>query len=547
VAFLSVPAVSAICWIGSFLVIYGRADPSAPYGTTRDFSVAFIPGGLAGLLFDQRFGLIANAPVLLFGFVGLGMMMRRHDVDPAEGAADRRLALELLFVLVPYLLTATSYAMWWAGLSAPARFANPAVLMLAIPCAAAWSWLRDRAARTTAAWSLAAGAWLSFVLVSISGGRLAYNTRETTALWLDWASRLMPLGEGLPAWYRGREAMFARDVAVWVVAMALAYVAAHILASSRTLRDAVRYATATIVVFVVAAMAAMSTVWTLRGVDSLSAAPAQLDLLRALARDSRGLALEVFPPHVLDRQTLPSMIRIEIDNRMTAGGLGRNEQPLAVFPAVPAGMYRVLVRTRGPGGWVIVGVGQDQFALLSMPLAFPPAAIPLELPVDVRALSVRADDEARRTIRSVSVEPVAIAPAAGRIADRPARRALRYDAATVYFLDEGEFPEPEAFWIGGAREGSFVVQPAARTSAIPIFVRNAPVENVVTLSSGQWREELTLTPGEERQLEIPVAPGRTAALVTVASRSGFRPSESEPQSRDNRFLGVWVKIGARDR
>ena len=76
VAFLSVPAVSAACWMAFFVAIYGVADPSAPYGTTREFSLGFIPGGLAGLLFDQRFGLIANAPVLLVGVAGLVMMLR---------------------------------------------------------------------------------------------------------------------------------------------------------------------------------------------------------------------------------------------------------------------------------------------------------------------------------------------------------------------------------------------------------------------------------------------------------------------------------------
>ncbi len=128
-----------------------------------------------------------------------------------------------------------------------------------------------------------------------------------------------------------------------------------------------------------------------------------------------------------------------------------------------------------------------------------------------------------------------------------ARRAVNYESAAVYFLDESAFPEPDAFWIGGAREAAFVVQPAVRASSIPVLLRNAPVENVVSVSSGQWREELTLAPGEERQLEIPVLPSRTAAMVTVESRSGFRPSETEPQSRDNRFLGVWLKVLGRER
>ena len=50
---------------------------------------------------------------------------------------------------------------------------------------------------------LALTGFLSSVLVIVGDGRLAYNTRETTALWLDWASRLTSLGEGMPVWYRG--------------------------------------------------------------------------------------------------------------------------------------------------------------------------------------------------------------------------------------------------------------------------------------------------------------------------------------------------------
>ncbi len=261
VAFLSVPAVSAVCWMGFFRAIYGVADPSAPYGATRDFSLAFIPGGLAGLLFDQRFGLIANAPVLFVGFAGLVMMLRMPRASPpapgSSGLADRRLALELLFVMVPYLLTATSYAMWWAGWSAPARFANPAVPILAIPCAVAWNRIQNRASRAMAAGALALTAFLSCVLVVTDGGRLAYNTRETTALWLDWASRVTPLAAGVPIWFRGLEGVFARDLAVWAVALALAWWCARALAGSTALRSRGRFLTAVIGVHVAAVMIAV--------------------------------------------------------------------------------------------------------------------------------------------------------------------------------------------------------------------------------------------------------------------------------------------------
>ena len=51
---------------------------------------------------------------------------------------------------------------------------------------------------------------------------------------------------------------------------------------------------------------------------------------------------------------------------------------------------------------------------------------------------------------------------------------------------------------------------------------------------------MTLAPGEERQVQVPLAPGQRAALVTATTHRGFRPSESTPGSRDERFLGVWV-------
>ncbi len=65
----------------------------------------------------------------------------------------------------------------------------------------------------------------------------------------------------------------------------------------------------------------------------------------------------------------------------------------------------------------------------------------------------------------------------------------------------------------------------------------------MTIASGQWREVLTLAPGEERRVQVPLAPGQRAVLVTATTTAGFRPSESTPGSRDERFLGVWVTPG----
>ena len=45
----------------------------------------------------------------------------------------------------------------------------------------------------------------------------------------------------------------------------------------------------------------------------------------------------------------------------------------------------------------MIGIGRDQFSLLSGPLATPPQPIVLDFPVDVRAIVVRGDEQARRS------------------------------------------------------------------------------------------------------------------------------------------------------
>jgi hypothetical protein len=544
VAFLSIPAVSAISWMGFFVAIYGVADPSAPYGTGRDFSIAFIPGGLTGLLFDQRFGLLANAPVLAVGVAGLVMMLRMPKTSEpplSPGRADRRLAIELLFVMVPYLLTATSYAMWWAGSSAPARFASPAVLILAIPCAVAWQLIRNRGTRVIAAGSLALTGFLSSVLVVVGGGRLAYNSRESTAQWLDWASRLTSLGEGMPVWYRDREAGFSADVVVWMAALALAWWCARRIAAAERFRDRGRLLTVVAAVYLAAAMLAVTTVWRIHRVDGVLAAPAELDMLRVVAAEPRAMAFQVSPPRRLATARLLEMLTLESTVRSQVRTVRSNDPTVSVFPSMPAGRYRVRLEGGGSSGWLMLGIGQDQFALRSEALVWPQAPIEVELPVAVRALIVRGDEDARRAIRKVIVEPLSIVRSSARLTDLVARRAVKYEGAAVFFLDDRSFADPESFWIGGSRQSTFVVQSDRPRPSIELLLRNAPVDNRLTLEAGQWREELTLAPGEERRVQVPVAPGQHAALVTATTTSGFRPSEATPGSKDDRFLGVWVK------
>ncbi|HSC26703.1 MAG TPA: hypothetical protein VLD67_05490 [Vicinamibacterales bacterium] len=535
-AFLVVPAISALGWVGYFVAIYGSPDPSAPYGAARMGSLASIPGGLGGLLFDQRFGLLANAPVLLFGIAGLIAMLRR-----ASGM--RRLAIELLFVIVPYLLTVTNFTMWWGGWSAPARFAAPILPALAVSSAGAWLVLRDRATRTLAIGALGLTAFITVVLVVPEHGRLAFNTRLAPALWLDWLSPLASLAQGAPDWFRGSRHDYVTDVAIWGAFMAAAWLGLRWLAAGPRLGNPASFATAAVAACALCAMLALATVWARYGAAGAVSTAAQMSCLRVLAADGEVIALRLTPPGVLDRAQVPSMMRITGTPRAVGErGAGRDDRPLLVIPAMPAGRYRIRPRARGEGGWLMIGIAQDQFSVRTERIASPPEPIIVDFPVDVRALIVRGDERARQVVRRIDVEPLSLVAANRRLTPGFARRAARYGAHTVFFLDDDSYPEPEAFWVGGSRDSSIVVQPDSPDGAIDLFLRNAPVTNRIVIESGPWREQLDLAPGETRRMSIRWDRTRGAAPLRFEVEAGFRPSEVEPDSADERYLGVWVQI-----
>jgi hypothetical protein len=543
VAFLAIPAVAALAWVAYFIAIYGTPDPSAPYGSSDLGSLAFVPSGVTGILFDQRFGVLAYTPALAFAFGGLLGMLRRTE--------HGRLALELLFIVIPYVLTFSSYAMWWGGASAPARFLMPVVPLLAIPAAAAWSFIRRRATKATAAGALAFSLIAAAIVVLAGNGRLAYNGRDGFAHWLEWLAPSIELVQGVPVWFRAGEPVFfrragdliyARDIAIWAAALIGAWLLVRRIESLPRLRGRGALAAAAGGAFASAAMVATAIVWMLHGATGIAATEAQFDLLQRISREPRFVAFHLEPPSRIDAARLAGAMGIETARSAAQGCAGRLDRPLFSLPGLPAGRYRLRVRAQAASGVLLVGVGCDQFTLVTQTLTAPPQPIEIDFPVDLRRLLVRGDEDARQTARTLIVEPLSIVPAASRLSDGSARHGVRYGDAAAYFLDEGLFAEPEAFWVRGGRRGTLVLKPDVQRTAATLFLRNAPVENRLTIETGTWRDEMTLAPGEERRVQVPLDASRGATLVTFTAANGFRPSEVDPKSRDGRLLGVWVKI-----
>ena len=535
VAFLGIPTVSAMLWMGYFVAIYGRPDPTAAYGAGEIGSFSFVPGGLGGLLFDQRFGLVTYAPVVAVAFIGVAVMLARRPT--------RRLALELLFVALPYLLTVTHFAMWWAGWSAPARFFAPILPLFAVPAAMAWTFAEFRYARVLALMSVVLTAAASTVLVIVDRGRLAFNTRQAPSLWFEWMGRLADLTAATPMWARETDAPLFRSIAIWVALLAVLWLVLRTIDRRRSIH-ASGFHVAAAAAFAVMVMLGASVMWAFQGTSGRTASPSQLQLLDTIAALDRGVAVQLDPLSRVPLTEVPGRLRIELAR--TPGGRpgGREVPPLFALPSLPAGRYRLTPISAEPRGWLMVGITRDPrdpFALRTVQL--PVAPIELEFPVSLRSLAVRGDEEAWRTVSGLVVEPLEVESRSRRLTSEAARRAVKYPGATVFFLDERSFPEPQAFWVGGARETSIVIQPDAASSSVKLLVRNAPVDNRVVLQTGRWTRTLQMTPGEEQNVEVPLDLSGRAGLLRIEAGSGFRPSEHEPASRDQRFLGVWIKVG----
>jgi hypothetical protein len=532
VAFLSVPAISAVLWIGFFLAIYGRADPTAPYGPGEIGSFQFVPGGLGGLLFDQRFGLLAYAPVLAIAFGGLAVMTAR--------AASRRFALELLFVILPYLLTVTHFAMWWGGWSAPARFFAPVLPLFCLPAAHAWVTFRGRTARAVIGASVVLTAAASAIVIWVDRGRLAYNTRETTGLWLDWMGRLADLTTAAPLWARDTDVPLFRAIAVWLATAAVMMVAVRRAERAGRLDRPSALRTAMAAALAVTIMAASTVVWSFDGATGRRTAESQLRLLDAIGESARVVALQVDGWSRLRPSDLAGRMRMELVRSPGRRGTGRGAAVMFAVPPLPAGEYRLSVAADPARGWVMVGLARDQFAIRTQQLPVDPFALRFLSPV--RGLVIGGDEDARSVVRGLRIEPLRVFGPAERLTGETARRAVRYGDGTVFFLDERSFPEPEAFWVGGGRTSTVLYQPDRARTSIPLHLRNGPVFNTVDLSAGGWHETLTLAPGEERRVSVPLDPSKGGGVIRIGSSAGFQPSAIDPSSRDHRFLGVWVDV-----
>lgn len=117
----------------------------------------------------------------------------------------------------------------------------------------------------------------------------------------------------------------------------------------------------------------------------------------------------------------------------------------------------------------------------------------------------------------------------------------------LYFLDRHAYPpEPEGMWIAGTGRADIIVR---TVSPIDHFIVTAasPIRTTLTVSAGAGRSTVQIVPGTRMAFNLPAAGGVRghdgyAYLVTARSSEGFTPRLLDPNSRDDRNLGVQMHL-----
>ncbi len=515
---LAVPTLSAAGWFSYFQAIYGTPDPAAPYGVGTGSGLAFVPTGLAGLLIDQQFGLLANAPALVAGVVGAACLARERP----------RLATELAIGVLPYLVTAASFPMWWGGYSSPARFAVVIAPALALPAAVVWA-RTARVGRAAMVVAVVVSAALTAGVAGVDRGALVYNGRDGHALLLDWLSPTVDLTLAAPSVHRDGPAGAAADALVWVAAASGTIAVAARVAR---LAPALAWLGAPLVV-----MLAASVVWAGWDRPIVTAPTSSLRYLAAWRDGGLPVTAQLSPAR--------SLAGTESVGRLLLASTTRGEPDTAAptllrLPRVPAGDYDVFLDAVGePDGSAVVAVGRqgrqgltaEQWTLAGRRAGF--GGLVLRLPVDVPSLTVVGDGAARRALRGLALRPRTLA-SPGRPA---ALLAARYGRVVVYALDDGTYLEPGALWTRGGRSAGLVVR-SDDGAPVAMRVKAGPVATRVRVAAGAWQQDVALAADASADVSVP-ADGLAPAVLTVTTEGGFRPSAFGGNG-DVRWLGVYV-------
>jgi hypothetical protein len=513
------------------LVSAARQLPAATLST--------VPAGSLGVLFDQEYGILAYAPVLLLGFIGLGGMLRDRS---RRGFAFALTAVVVLLIALPATLDP-----WWTRSMMPGRPVLLLLPLLAVPIA----WLYARLDPNSPG---RAGAHaLLLVSVAVTLSLVVFNPRvpalqegDGSSALLQWMSPTWQLWREAPTFVAGVSRAASIRTLLWLAAFD---VAGWLLVRRSTLlggRAALEttVAGALLCVAVVTISAAVVPDAAKRfDVEGRVMFP----LLETFDPIARPIALRYDSFSLVGAGELPPLFAVS-----AIPGQRTDRQPVRVVLnarfRLPAGRYMLDLKGSDaaasmPASSLSLQLGREGRPVESWPLTLRPglrSQREFDVPLDAEFVGFRATRQAEQAIAELRVTPLTVVETRKRIPAGTVLSASAFAPVRIFFHDVLAYPEVEGFWVKGRATARMTLLKVRDTDpGVLLAVHSGARANVVTLTTPAWSQTLELVPGVTQRVIVPSNVGERFIPLTISTLDGFVPAEVE-RSGDRRLLGAWI-------
>lgn len=515
--FMAAPVISFVLWIASTWVMFGTIDPTAVFRQKAGGSLAAMPKGVLGLLFDAEFGLLIYAPIMAIAILGIPALVRR---SPLVGVMSSILTAATLAIGGAWI--------WWGGDSPPARFLAPILPLFCLWLAVWWTGALA-GARVFAATLIVLGACLTCAMAFAEHGRYIINFADGRGTIFDWLSPNSDVTLALPSLFRtgatpSSEAAFA---AMWTSLAASAFALTSLAQRRRAISSGTCWLLGSSVT-VAWITAGLALGWWWRGMAPWTPDRGQQQLLYASVTPALTVGLLGPSPQFVSRDRALSASSIALPLTGT---------PVALhMPFVPAGRYALDVAVApntAAAAQLRLELGRDAATFAAWPAHDVTRAPTFSLALPTYLVRVVGDDVPPPAVRLRPLSVVASPP----IAD-VALRATRYGTLVVYALDSYSYPERDGFWLAGDRTGRVLIADLngrAVSHVMTFAAHDAAV--VVHLEQGTFRRTVTVAPHTTERLLVEEDGDNIVAPL------GFTVSGSASvRAGDGRRLGVFVGV-----
>jgi hypothetical protein len=536
IAALAVPiAVSIVLWLLSFYWMYGVVDPEAPYGMyTRMFVLARnIPRGTLGLLFDQKFGLLAYSPAYLLVAAGTWLMLR--------DAGQRWRTTGLALTAIVFFVSTTRLYMWWGGSSAPARFLVPMAPLVAPMIATAVARLDGALGRAFVAATVILAIAIAAIAAGSNGEALLYSSPHGIASLAIALQGSAPLAASLPTFTEENWRAPIADLWPWLLALAVTLFLVRLCQWRGLVRSTFWAAVFGIGAFVLVGSAVAGN--RPAGDRASAASRGQLALM------DRYDPSRLHAVNITRRSRLSDADVRDIATLTVRRTPGSDAGPQAILEGpfeLPEGRYeaRLWFDGRAPEGEAFVAVADRvELGRAAAPLSNP-AVIAFRLALAAPAFVTVTNPVLASAVRHVEIVPIAIVPRSQRGSAQMTRivEPVEGGAPGTYmgYLDGNTYPEGGVFWTRGTEEGRVAIVTGG-ASGMRLTLHAGPQDGSIDIDADGARQHVELRPDETRDVQIPLTPRASMVRLTVRAARAFVPAELDPRSDDRRSLGCQVR------